>query len=119
MNTGSRRGPVGVGITIALFGAFALLLGTSSRAAGESRGYVISMVHTATYANADTCPGGGNGGPNDFRKKRLMLTEGLSEEEALKRINAETNQNQDQQVAQAAAAAQNPAAGGAAAQNQA
>jgi hypothetical protein len=115
MNTGSHRGrPVGVGITSALLGAFALLFGTSSSAVAESRGYVISMVHTATYANADTCPNGGNGGPNDFRKKRLMLTEGLSAEEAVKRIAAEANQNQDQQLAQAAAAAQNPAAAAAA-----
>lgn len=51
-------------------------------AAAETRGYVIAMVHTATYADADTCPMGGNGGPVELRTRRLMGA-GYGEAEAL------------------------------------
>ncbi|MEE2637294.1 MAG: hypothetical protein VYE68_08705 [Acidobacteriota bacterium] len=43
------------------------------------------MIHTATYANPDTCPAGGNGGPLQFRTRRLM-DQGYSEEAALRII---------------------------------
>ena len=51
-------------------------------AAAETRGYVIAMVHTATYADTDTCPMGGNGGPVELRTRRVMGA-GYSEAEAL------------------------------------
>ncbi|MEE2636863.1 MAG: hypothetical protein VYE68_06480 [Acidobacteriota bacterium] len=51
----------------------------------ETRGYVISMIHTATYANSDTCAQGGNGGPLEFRTRRLVGL-GYSEEKALQII---------------------------------
>ena len=59
-----------------------IALCTPSSAFGETRGYVISMIHTATYADTDTCPAGGNGGPVEFRTRRLVSA-GFSEEEAL------------------------------------
>src|SRR3954471_20576724 len=64
--------------------AFALTLGLSAGASAETRGYVISMIHTATYGNDDNCPQGGNGGPTDIRVRRLMQEKGLGKEEALK-----------------------------------
>jgi hypothetical protein len=81
-----------------LVGAFAVMFSAAPRAA-ESRGYVISMVHTASYANPDHCPKGGNGGPEDFRKKRL-LSLGLTEAEAAKQVADEQNQDQQQQQQQ-------------------
>ena len=61
------------------------LLSSPPSAEAETRGYVISMIHTATYANPDTCPAGGNGGPLQFRTRRLM-DQGYSEEAALRVI---------------------------------
>ena len=56
--------------------------GTSPSATAETRGYVISMIHTATHANTDTCPAGGNGGPVDIRTRRLVDA-GFDNDEAL------------------------------------
>ena len=65
-----------------LAGALALVLaGTPTGAFAETRGYVISMVHTATYANTDTCPEGYNGSLADLKVRRLVRR-GFSEEEA-------------------------------------
>ena len=50
-------------------------------ALAETRGYVISMVHTATWANTDTCPRGDNGGLSDLKTRRLV-GRGFSEDEA-------------------------------------
>ena len=50
-------------------------------ALAETRGYVISMVHTATWANTDTCPQGDNGGLTALKLRRLV-GRGFSEEEA-------------------------------------
>ncbi len=47
----------------------------------ETRGYVISMVHTATYVDAQTCPQGTNGLPPDILLRRVIGA-GYSEEEA-------------------------------------
>ncbi len=66
------------GVCLPLF----IALCTPSSAFGETRGYVISMFHTATYANTDTCPAGGNGGLLELRTRRLVSA-GFSEEEAL------------------------------------
>ncbi|MCY4509114.1 MAG: hypothetical protein OXG35_19465, partial [Acidobacteria bacterium] len=41
-------------------------------ALAETRGYVISMVHTATWGNTDTCPQGDNGGLSDLKVRRLV-----------------------------------------------
>ncbi len=60
--------------------AFVFLAAAESDAA-ETRGYVISMVHTATYADTDHCPMGGNGGPVELRTRRLIGA-GYSESEA-------------------------------------
>ena len=59
----------------------AVLAGAPTRASAETRGYVISMVHTATYANTDTCPHGYNGSLADLKVRRLVRR-GFSEEEA-------------------------------------
>ena len=70
-----------VGSGVSLVG----VAGTPPTASAETRGYVISMIHTATYANADTCPGGGNGGTVEIRTRRL-LGAGFDEEAALRII---------------------------------
>ncbi len=65
-------------------GAVALgltLVGVPSATFAETRGYVISMVHTATWGNTDTCPQGDNGGLTDLKVRRLV-GRGFSEAEA-------------------------------------
>ena len=70
---------VGAGLAAA---ALALVLGGAPVAASaETRGYVISMVHTATWGNTDTCPQGDNGGLTALKVRRLVRR-GFSEEEA-------------------------------------
>ena len=49
-----------------------VLAGVPAAAFAETRGYVISMVHTATYGNTDTCPQGDNGGLSDLKTRRLV-----------------------------------------------
>ena len=58
-----------------------VLVGVPPAGFAETRGYVISMVHTATWANTDTCPQGDNGGLTDLKTRRLM-GRGFSEAEA-------------------------------------
>ena len=58
-----------------------VLVGATPAAFAETRGYVISMVHTATWRNTDTCPQGDNGGLSDLKTRRLV-GRGYSEEEA-------------------------------------
>ncbi len=58
----------------------ALLCATQATAA-ETRGYAISIIHTATYADAGTCPKGGNGGVVEI-KRRIMRDLGYSEEQS-------------------------------------
>ena len=58
-----------------------VLAGGPSAVSAETRGYVISMVHTATYGDADTCPQGDNGGLADLKARRLV-GRGYSETEA-------------------------------------
>ena len=75
----SRAELVGAGLAAA---ALALVLGGAPVAASaETRGYVISMVHTATWGNTDTCPQGDNGGLTALKVRRLVRR-GFSEEEA-------------------------------------
>jgi hypothetical protein len=61
--------------------AIGFSLGASSNASAESRGWVISMVHTATYANKDACPVGGPVTPEQVQI-RALVRKGLTEEEA-------------------------------------
>ena len=87
MTTGGARPrknlPTGlVGACLAALAAALVVAGAPSVASAETRGYVISMVHTATYANTDTCPRGYNGGLADLKVRRLVRR-GFSEEEAV------------------------------------
>ena len=65
--------------------AVSIVIGAAGNSGAETRGYVISLVHTATYSDTDTCPLGGNGGPVEFRTRRLVAT-GYSETAALEVI---------------------------------
>ena len=49
----------------------------------EVRGFVISMVHTATYYDEQTCPEGTNGSRPDVLIRRVMR-DGYSREEAVR-----------------------------------
>ena len=60
--------------------ASAILVGTS--AAAETRGYVVSWFHTATYVSPDNCPNGENPGTFDYREQNLMKL-GYTKEQAL------------------------------------
>jgi hypothetical protein len=51
--------------------------------AAESRGYAISLIHTATYSDKANCPDGGNGGVVDL-KQRVLQSKGYSKEQASK-----------------------------------
>ena len=77
-----RRKPFREELTAGLAAAaLALGLGGAPAASAETRGYVISMVHTATYGDTDTCPQGDNGGLSDLKARRL-IGRGYSETEA-------------------------------------
>ena len=77
-----RRRPFREALTVGLAAAvIPILAGVPSAALAETRGYVISMVHTATWANTDTCPQGDNGGLTALKVRRLVRR-GFSEEEA-------------------------------------
>ena len=87
MTTGGARPrkilPAGLaGACLAALAAALVVAGAPTVASAETRGYVISMVHTATYANTDTCPRGYNGGLSDLKVRRLVRR-GFSEEEAM------------------------------------
>jgi len=58
-----------------------LAVGSTTDAMAESRGYVISLIHTAAYSNKDNCPEGGNGGVVDL-KERVLLGKGYTKEQA-------------------------------------
>ena len=54
----------------------AVLLGgglLSSTAAAETRGYAISLIHTATYADKGNCPKGGNGSTTEIHERSKPL----------------------------------------------
>lgn len=55
----------------------------SSAAMSETRGYAISIVHTATYSNDDNCPKGGMGGVVQI-KQRAYMSLGYTKEQAEK-----------------------------------
>ena len=64
------------------FSACGLITAVSGVAA-ETRGYVFSMIHTATYGDKSNCPAGGNGGPPEI-KKRIFMRQGYTAEQAAK-----------------------------------
>ena len=73
-------------LTFACLCSFISLIFSTPVAAAENmetRGYVISMVHTATYVDAQTCPQGTNGLPSDILLRRVIGA-GYSEEEAFR-----------------------------------
>ena len=78
-----RRKPFRKMLTAGLAAAAVVLalVGAPTTAQAETRGYVISMVHTATWGNTDTCPRGDNGGLSDLKVRRLV-GRGFSEAEA-------------------------------------
>jgi predicted lipoprotein with Yx(FWY)xxD motif len=53
----------------------------SSPSWAETRGYIISELHTATYPTADDCPKGGNGNFPEIRK-HILLSRGFTEAQA-------------------------------------
>lgn len=75
--------------------AFAFLLPTAPLLptlglAAETRGYVFSMIHVATYGEAragdgSVCPLGGNGGTPEI-KVRTLMTQGYTKEQAKKLV---------------------------------
>ena len=69
------------GASLAALALTLALTGLPFAASAETRGYVISMVHTATWGNTDTCPQGDNGGLADLKARRLV-GRGYSETEA-------------------------------------
>ena len=64
--------------------ALALAL-ASSAAPAETRGYAISMVHTATYAEKGNCPSGGNGSTTEIHVK-ILMDQGYSRDQAVKML---------------------------------
>ena len=80
-----RRIAIWPGITVAL--SFSLLTISLSSLAAETRGYVISMVHTATYYDEQTCPDGTNGSRPDVLIRRVM-NDGYDREEAIRIVSS-------------------------------
>jgi hypothetical protein len=61
--------------------AVALSVATASNASAETRGWVVSMVHTATYANKDACPVDGPVTPEQVQI-RALVRKGMTDEQA-------------------------------------
>jgi hypothetical protein len=67
-------------------GLLALVLWiVSAPCMAETRGYAISMVHMATYAEPGTCPGGGNGSTTEIYEK-ILMDSGYSHEQAVQML---------------------------------
>jgi len=62
-----------------LLAAIFLIAASAGRA--ETQGYVIQWIHTATYAQKDNCPQGGNGERPDVQRK-ILLSRGYTPEQA-------------------------------------
>ena len=67
----------------AVFAAALMGAALSSAAHAETRGYVFSMIHTATYGDKSNCPNGGNGGPAEI-KTRIFMRQGYTRDQAEK-----------------------------------
>ena len=72
------------------------LLCATPGARAETRGYAISLIHTATYSDQGNCPKGGNGGVVEI-KRRILREMGYSEEQATK-ILASYGTGEDEKV---------------------
>jgi hypothetical protein len=72
MTKGKRiRTALKCGAMIVKCGATLLLLSVPFSHAEETRGYAISLVHTATQTHPENCPNGGNGGTVDITSRAL------------------------------------------------
>jgi hypothetical protein len=67
----------------ALLVVVALNMAPVGHTRAETRGYAISVVHTATYSNDDNCPKGGMGGVVEI-KQRAYMSLGYTKEQAAK-----------------------------------
>jgi hypothetical protein len=54
-------------------------------ASAETRGYAISLIHTATYADKGNCPRGGNGSTTEIHE-RILMAQGFTKEQADKAL---------------------------------
>ena len=68
-----------------VFAAAFLSLLVAAPAGAETRGYVISLIHTATFVDDSTCPNGTNGSRIEILTRRLLAA-GYSDEEAFRII---------------------------------
>ncbi|NKB32737.1 MAG: hypothetical protein GKR91_06530 [Pseudomonadales bacterium] len=79
-----RRIAIWPGIPVILsLSLLSVSLLSSQAFAAETRGYVISMVHTAAYYDEQTCPDGTNGSRPDVLIRRVMK-DGYDREEAIR-----------------------------------
>jgi hypothetical protein len=66
-----------------------LLACVSTSAFAETRGYEISLIHTATYSDKENCPKGGNGGPVEL-KRRVLTAQGYTADQISKFLAGES-----------------------------
>src|SRR5262245_45706701 len=95
------RPALGAGFLVPCLSTLALLAGPGQSAFAETRGYAISMIHTATYGDKDTCPTGGNGGNAEIKIRR-MVADGMSLEEATKIVKSAGDDQANDAVPQTA-----------------
>ncbi len=77
-----RGAAIGAGAgAIAAAAAAGLMLAAAPPAQAETQGYVIQWIHTATYAQPDNCPQGGNGERAQVQRK-ILLSRGYTPEQA-------------------------------------
>jgi hypothetical protein len=72
-----------------LLGMSAFLACVPMGAFAETRGYAISLIHTATYSDKDNCPKGGNGGPVEL-KRRILTAQGYTPDQIAKFLAGES-----------------------------
>jgi hypothetical protein len=58
------------------------LCATNVALSAETKGYVVSWFHTATYVSPDNCPNGENPGTSEYREQNLIKL-GYTKEQAL------------------------------------
>jgi len=67
--------------SLSALGALLLSSLVVAPAYAETRGYAISLIHTATYSDPANCPSGGNGGVVEI-KERILRSMGYSAEQS-------------------------------------
>ncbi len=83
-----RRIAIWPGVPVVLcLSLVGISLSSTKTFAAETRGYVISMVHTATYYDDKTCPDGTNGSRPDVLIRRVM-NDGYDREEAIRIVSS-------------------------------